>query len=145
MKKLALCLLVTLTANIANAQSTGLKNDTQCAVLPCVVESVSLVDQSSPINTTALVNPLTSGLYRVTYYLESSAIKGSVWGVSFNWTDDVKPHSSGNYVAYAGASSTYTFVMRAVAGQPITYAVTEGNGNPGGTTFDLFVTVEQLQ
>jgi len=118
---------------------------TECAALPCVVASVSLLDQTAPFPQTALLTSTTGGLFRVTQYLESSHIKGSTWGVTFGWTDDLKTWSTGVFQAHAGSISAGTWVVRIIPGQSITYAVTQGNNNPPGTSYYLFVTVEQLQ
>lgn len=118
---------------------------TECTAFPCVVATVSLTDQASPTGPIALVTPTTGGLYQLIYYLESERVKGSVWGVTFAWTDDLKTNSSGLFQVAAGNASTYTYNMRGVAGQPITYAISRGQGNPGGNTYNIFISVVQIQ
>jgi len=128
------------------AQTTKARraDGTECASLPCVVASISLTDQTSPVSQVPLIVPGADGLYRVTFYLESSHVKGSVWGISFNWTDDLRNWTTENYFALAGTEYSWMLNLRALAGEPISYTITRKN-NPPGATYSLFVTVEQLQ
>jgi hypothetical protein len=108
------------------------------------VATVSLTDQTSAESKIPLITAATDGLYRVTFYLESSRVKGSVWGVSFNWTDDLKTWNTPNFEALGGTVYASSLNFRVLAGQPIAYTVTKGNSQTG-TSYSLFVTVEQLQ
>jgi hypothetical protein len=56
-----------------------------------------------PINSTYY--PPTSGLFRLTYYLESSKVPGSDWFIGFNWTDEVKARLTGKFEATQGNTS----------------------------------------
>ena len=76
---------------------------TACAQLPCVVASVTAIDQSAAVASTVLFTPDEDGLFRVTYYLESAHVKGSTWGVGFGWTDDVKARNTGVFQAHGGS------------------------------------------
>jgi hypothetical protein len=144
---LVVVLLLVLSApGFAQTAKAKKADGTECAALPCVVASVSLTNQTEPITPTTLFAPATSGLFHVTYYLESSHVNGSVWYISFKWTDDLKTRGTGSFGANPGGISgqSLSWNFRCVAGQPIQYSVT-GQDNSGGQSFDLFVTVEQLQ
>jgi hypothetical protein len=117
----------------------------QCTAFPCVVASVSLTDQTASVSQVPIFTPTTTGLYRVSYYEESSRIQGSVWKFRWNWTDDSITRSSGTLELDPGAYSNFGLpAMWVLAGQPITYSVTAGH-NAAGTTYNLLATVEQLQ
>ena len=116
----------------------------QCTAFPCTIASVSLTDQTVPVSATPLVTPTTSGLFRVTFYFESSAIQGSVWGLSFKYTDDLATRSTAVWQAHPGQWANFAYVFRDVAGQPITYTVAQLKSG-AGANYDLFITVEQLQ
>lgn len=116
-----------------------------CVALPCIVASISALDQATPVNPTALIAPEASGLFRVTVYMESSPVQGSHWGLSFGYTDDLKTRSTAISQVHPAQVASFTDIFRNVAGQPITYAVKGPNSPPPGATYDLFITVEQLQ
>ena len=115
----------------------------QTGTLPCVVASLSLTDQTQSVSKVPIFTSGVSGLFRVSFYLDSSRIRGSVWYLDFNWTDDLRPRRIGSYIANAGTETFTQFPIRAVAGQPITYTVTEQTNIQA--SYDLFITVEQLQ
>lgn len=119
---------------------------TECTSFPCLVATVSLTDQISPIPQTVLFTSPTGGLFRVTEYLESSRVQGSTWGLTLNWTDDLKTWSTGVFTTHAGSIGSGTWIMRAVTGKPITYSVSTGQQlPPPEASFNLFITVEELQ
>jgi hypothetical protein len=117
----------------------------QCAAFPCVVGSVALLDQTAAVSQVPLFTPHTSGLFRVSGYLESAAVKGSIWAPSFSWVDDLKIRHIPFPVVTPGSYTNFasSLPVRGVAGQPITYTVMKGQNNPG--SYSLFITVEQLQ
>lgn len=116
-----------------------------CGSLPCIVASVSLTDQTAPIPPTTLVTPAANGLFRVTYYLESSRVQGSVWGVSFNWRDEMKTRTTGTLQAQAGTITAGTIAVRSITGHAITYTASAGGTPPPDASYNLFITVEQVQ
>jgi len=88
--------------------------------------------------------PTTDGLFRVTFYMESIPLTGTLWDLSFKYTDDLKARNTPVWQVHGGQIADFTYIFREVAGQPITYTVAGGN-NPPGASYDLFITVEQLQ
>ena len=127
---------------------------------PRVVASVRLTNLTQPIPTTRILNAPRTGLYRVSSYWAMTTMgnAGEGWELSVNWTDE-----AGMETGYASQLSTnsappfdYGFSadgfgyfsspvpIEAIAGTPITYAVTGPTDGSGGT-YELFITVEQLQ
>ena len=126
------------------AQTGKIKTDgTQCATLPCVVASLSLTDQTQSVSNVPILTSSVSGLFRVSFYMDSSRIRGSIWHLVFNWTDDLRPRQTGSYIVNAGNEAFSQFPVRGVAGQPITYTVNEQTNIQA--TYDLFIAVEQVQ
>ena len=116
----------------------------QCAAFPCVVASVSLVDQTEPVRT-AVFTPTNSGLFRVTVYMEASHTPSSHWDLFFYWKDDLRPTGMGLGSPMGGQILTNSFNVRAIAGGPISYILKKGKNTPPEATYNLFITVEQLQ
>ena len=145
--KYRLLAMILLTSAVSGVAQTAARQNASppCAAFPCVVASISLANQTTAVSQTPIITATADGLFRVTYYLESSHIQGSTWGVAFSWTDDLKTESTGIFEAHAGSISAGTWISRVIAGQPITYAVTAGIRNPPGASYSLFITVEQLQ
>jgi hypothetical protein len=115
-----------------------------CASFPCIVASISLINQTASVSHVPIYTPTTSGLFRVTYYLESDIHGiGGFWIFSWNWTDDLKTETPSPIYLEPGGYLNYGVPgMRVLAGHPITYTVTnEGHGG----SYSLFATVEQLQ
>lgn len=132
-------------SGLAQAGKARRSDGTECAALPCVVASVALLDQTTPVNSTPLVTPAAGGLFRVTVYMESSPTLGSHWGLSFGYTDDLNTRNTAVFQIHPAQVSAFTEILRDVAGQPITYSVKAPSNPPPGASYDLFVTVEQLQ
>jgi hypothetical protein len=123
---------------------------TQCAAFPCVVATVSLTNQSQNIPKTPIFTPTTSGVFRINAYMSTSpgTVKRAVWGFYLGSTGD---NGARQYATGSGPSSdngyNATFVTQDVGGQPLFYQTkltAGGNGN-GGMTYNLYITVEQLQ
>ena len=111
------------------------------ASFPCIVASVSLINQTVSVSQVPIYTPTTSGLFRITYYEESSQVGFGMWNFSWNWTDDLKKETKGPWVLYPGGYFNDGIPgMRVLAGRAMTYTVT-GNGG----SYNLFATVEQLQ
>jgi hypothetical protein len=146
MSKLTFAVLVLLWGSCLTAQDLKPRSNepSQCAALPCIVASIALTDQTTPASQIAVVTPTTSGVFRVTAYIESSALDGSQWGLQFKYTDDLRGRSEGLYQIHPGDSVSLVYSIRDVAGQPITYTVSELKNWTGGS-YDLFVAVEQIQ
>jgi hypothetical protein len=114
-----------------------------CASYPCVVASISLPNQTVSVSQVPIYTPTTSGLFRVTYYMEADTRGiGSNWTLAWNWRDDLKTEAPNRLYLEPGQYFNYDFPVRALAGYPITYTVT--NVGHGGS-YSLYATVEQLQ
>lgn len=135
---------------------------------PVIVAQVSLKGQTNPIATTTLFTPQRDGLYRISSYGVVTVPNSTFgqWDVQLNWTDDSGSELCSDYQAcnlmemwsdpveehFGGTTglqghfppNTIT-VVQVKAGVPVTYSVVaDANGNPTGSTYELFITVEQL-
>ena len=144
MKNFVFAVFLLALTTVGFAQDARRSADGTCVVFPCVVATLSVTNQTVPVSETALFTPTTSGLFRVTFYMESSPVRGSDWGLQFKYTDDLKTRSEPVWQATPGNLASFNYVFRVVAGQPITYAVTQVKIGEGAY-YDLFITVEQLQ
>jgi hypothetical protein len=144
MKNCVLTIFLLALTTAGFAQEARRASDGTCVVFPCVVATLSVTNQTAAVSETALFTPTTSGLFRVTYYMESSPILASVWGLQFKYADDLKVRSEPVVRVNPGQSPSFSLMFRDVAGQPITYAVTQIKSSPDAY-YDLFITVEQLQ
>ncbi len=115
-----------------------------CASFPCVVASVSLPNQTVSVSQVPIYTPTTSGLFRITFYMEADTQGiGGNWTLSWNWRDDLRTEAPNRLYLEPGQYVNYGIPgMRALAGYPITYTVT--NVGHGGS-YSLYATVEQLQ
>jgi len=122
---------------------------TECAALPCVVASVSLMDQNQPIPATPAFTPITDGVFRVSAYITTSSgsNKRAEWVTFAGWTDAHGAKQLGLVSATQNSSMGQGLVVQGVGGQPLLYQSKPagGGGGVGGMTYDLFITVEQLQ
>jgi hypothetical protein len=130
------CLLALSCSGFAQEASNA---NSPCPTLPCIVASVSLINQPQSVYQVPIYTPPTTGLFRISYYEEVVGGFG-MWTFTWNWTDDLKRESYGPFLLNP---ETYFNVgvpgMRVLAGTPITYTVT-GHG-----IYNLFAIVEQLQ
>src|SRR5258708_639020 len=130
---------------------------------PHVVATVKVTNQTAAIPTTTIYRPRQSGLYRISSYIATTTpgnLDGGYWNLWLGWTDDagaetmaplelrgvVTPPnaygytpSTGDLNAFPGGGSS--FVIRAVAGTPVTYAVTNTGTNG---TYEVVLAVERL-
>ncbi len=140
------CLLLGtfLIALCASGFGQEAKNESSpCASFPCIVASVSLINQTESVYQVPIYTPPTSGLFRVVYYEESSGSGIGFWNFTWNWTDDLKTETFGPYELYPGDYfNDGIWGMRVLAGTPITYTVTRVVGTG---SYSLYATVEQLQ
>jgi hypothetical protein len=135
---------------------------------PATVAQVALKGQTGPIASTTLFTPQRDGLYRISSYGMVTVPNSTFgqWDVQLNWTDDSGSELCSNYQACAlmqmwsdpvethfgggtGNQGSFvpntTTVVQVKAGVPVTYSVVaDANGNPTGSTYELFITVEQL-
>lgn len=141
---IAMVVLVLCVSGLAQTRKAIRSDGTECAALPCVAASVALTDQTATVPPTQLIAPADGGLFRITYYIESSRMRGSTWFLQFFWRDDIKTRAFLNGGAGPGSYGSLSLVTRVAPGHAITYSVTD-NSNPPGTSYNLFVSVEQLQ
>jgi hypothetical protein len=137
---------------------------------PRVVAKVALTGRTAPIPTTTLFTPAKDGLYRISSYgvVTVDISTFGQWDVLLNWVDDSGPelcggsngaqpcalmymwtdsplHYGAGIGGYSYAAPNTTTVVQAKAGVPVTYSVVaDANGSPTGSTYELFITVEQL-
>lgn len=121
---------------------------------PRVVAQVALKGQTGPIAQTTLLTPQTDGLYRISAYVATTVpsppgTSNGGWGVILGWTDDAGAEQYTLPEAYCvgvppGASGGGDRVVEDNAGMPLTFAVAL-DGFETGSTYELFLTVEQLQ
>ncbi len=130
---------------------------------PQIVAKGKLPNQTAPIPPTTIFTPTQTGLYRLSVYgtLLKTGTTGLTWEFNLAWTDDAGAQSIptlisaydfqtgpfgqlynlyGNTAPIAGPAT----VFEAKAGQPITYSVTAA-GDPDGTTYSLYYTLERLE
>jgi hypothetical protein len=137
------------------------------AVAPAQITTRRVV-KSAPIPATTLYTPVRDGLYRISSYgviTVPNATFGQ-WDVQLSWTDESGPELCSDYqpcalmqmwsdpvethfggaVGNQGAFAPSTItVVRVKASTPLAFAVVaDPNGNPSGSSYDLFIVVEQL-
>lgn len=115
---------------------------------PSVTAQVVLTAQSEGIPPTALVNPQTPGLYRVSAYnsvLVNTETGGRMTSV-IGWTDDLGPQTCpiASFAPGIAASLFTTCIVRLNPGTPLYYQVF-ADVSGGNLQYELFITVEQLQ
>jgi hypothetical protein len=131
---------------------------------PHVVATTTVINQTTAIPTTTIFTPQHTGLYRISSYMATTTpgtLDSGYWVLWLGWTDEagaeimaplelrgvvVAPYdygftpSIGDANAFPGGGSS--FVVRAIAGTPVTYAVTNGGTNG---TYEVFLVVERLE
>jgi hypothetical protein len=138
-------LLISTFLLVVCASGSGQQANNQsspCPSFPCVVASVSLLNQTESVHQVPIYTPTTTGFFRVSYLEQMGTLGIGTWTFTWNWTDDVRYETFGPFqlspITYFNAGIPG---MRVLAGHPITYSVT---GNGVGS-YNLFATVEQLQ
>ena len=135
---------------------------------PAIFVQVTLNGQTGPIAPTTLFTPPSDGLYRISSYgvVTTPNATYGLWDVQLNWTDEsgaelcssflacalmqltsdpVETHFGGQVGLQGPYTPNNTAVIRVKAGTSVTYSVVaDPSGNPSGSTYDLFITVEQL-
>jgi|SRR5271154_222973 len=162
----ALCVMVLLLGGALMVKSS----DGPSAIFtsPVIVAKGRFVSRSTPIPTTTMFTPQQTGLYRLSVYMtaiRNGASGTTSWSYSFSWSDDAGAENTsnlnlngdgltylhpGNEPPFAYAYSDWTIVpgavvpFEAIAGVPVTYAVTELTPT-NGSTYSLYYTVELLE
>jgi hypothetical protein len=116
-----------------------------CTTFPCVVASVSLTNQSQRIAPTPIFTPPASGVFRVSAYMSASTgPKNAEWELFVSWTDDLGLKFS-VLDARENGFNDLSLVVQAVGGQPLLYQTGHTRGGLREMTYNLFITVEQLE
>jgi hypothetical protein len=121
---------------------------------PVVVAQKDFTNQTTRIPKTLLFRPKKSALYRVTVNMLTTVGTGGTndfWAGTIGYTDD-----SGSYTQqlwYLSASSPSNsnsqgsapnLTFRANVGTPVTLSVDPSQGNPTGSSYEVFVIIEEL-
>jgi hypothetical protein len=124
---------------------------------PVILTRMSLMNQTSAIPATTLFTPTANGLYRVSAYMAMTVgeptNQDGYWNLSLNWTDDAGAENDSQLYLYVFEAPEHafsatsgdldnTYVVRAIAGVPVTFSVS--NNNNAGGTYEVFLTVEKL-
>jgi len=104
--------------------------------IPNEVASRSFINQTGNIAATVLFTPSAAGLFRLSVYINGSPVVSSVT-VTFTWTDDVGAQSLA--LGFGGSFLQDVAMLRVASG-----SISVSASQSGGTTYSLFVTVEQL-
>jgi hypothetical protein len=106
-----------------------------------VVAKTTMTGQTAAIGTTTVFTPGAAGDFRVSVYASRNATSGafSCGGIDVSWTDE---YSATNRTVQYGSSSP--FVSNSVVIHSTANAITFDTVSCSGTTYDIFVTVEQL-
>ena len=105
---------------------------------PQIVAKVSLKNQTSSIPLTTIYTPASDGEFLVSVYLTDTSVTGSA-GVVVQWTDEMGTWQSGP--SNGGPQQRGTFMIHAIAGQPIQYFVDYSDSH--SVPYNLFITVVQ--
>jgi hypothetical protein len=127
---------------------------------PRVVASVRLTNQTQQIPTTTILNAPRTGLYRVSTYMAMTTpgLAQANWELNLSWTDEAGvesnlytelgakqiPPSDYAYPRFVPGITPPSLQIEAIAGTPINYVVGGSTFGDGGT-YELFISVEQLQ
>jgi hypothetical protein len=130
---------------------------------PQIVAKAKLPHQTAAIATTTIFTPVQDGLYRLSVYatLLNTGTTGLNWNFNLGWTDDAGaesinallngydqiPGQFGQFYGFSGNPEQIggpVIAFEAKAGQPITYSVTQ-SGDPDGTSYSLYYTLERLE
>lgn len=143
MRSRALFAPVLLALFAANLGRTAAQEDNTTLYSPRIVAQVALTNQTQPIPLTTIFTPKSDGLFRISAYMNSPTSCGCEWVLAFFWTDETQRQTSGSIGESGGNSfASPVIVVRDLAGQPVSAYV---NASPGGSSYDLHITVERLQ
>jgi hypothetical protein len=114
----------------------------------------SILSQTVAIPRTTIFTPLQTGMYRISPYMSMTAASSTgFWTFEFYWTDEGGTNEASmlnldctrvpayGQVPNGGTLGSFTF--RAIAGQPVSYQITDGGTGAGGT-YEAFFVVERL-
>jgi hypothetical protein len=127
-----------------------------------IVATLSLYNQSAAIPAATILTPRKDGLYRISLFWDTITPldNASFWCGQFNWTDAGGAQNNSSTLHTASNDqgnnnySPWVSTFKANGGIPVTFSViasgsssTCGLGSPSpiGSTYELFLTIEQLQ
>ena len=118
-----------------------------CSPFPCVVTTATLTGQGAPLPPTAIFTPPDSGVFRISTYLSAThpINTAGTWTLYLAWTDDIGGRSAPTVAQTTSSNAnTATFVVQAIGGKPVFYRTTAAGGWKG-TTYNVYIVVEQLE
>jgi hypothetical protein len=137
-------------STIGSAQNNPTKDFRIRRFFPTIVAQVALTGQTASIPKTTLLTPKRNGLYRISLYAVPTATVGeSAVDFQFMYGDDAGQEFitfsilANSVIGCVGNGCSFTSIARDNAGVPLTfYAAVPSDSQ---ITYDLFITVEQLQ
>lgn len=127
-----------LTVKAGTASTSGYVS---VSAAPFIVNQIALTAETMPISQTTIATPTATALYRLSGYLDCGDTGNGGWSLQFFWTD-LNGSRESNSQSCAGNSDevAWNFVVSEVADASLSYAAFGSGGS-----YDLFMTVEQLQ
>jgi len=121
------------------------------AEVPTIVTSVEFLNQTGALNSVLFI-PTSDGLFRISEYTNNSpgAPNGNIFSLTIpiTYTDDLGARtigSSAEFSSFDAVSNTtgsgFGALVGVKAGQPI---VLNGGAPPSGTTYNVFVIIEDM-
>ena len=130
---------------------------------PHIVNETEFTNQATPIASTTIFTPEVAGVFRISTYIEFTALAPVPWNVcpSVSWTDDSLTQHSVDLVTVLGGnlvspyacifndpnenfSGSGTTVIRAQAGTPVVLDVSTLAVAPGEPPYSIYLTIERL-
>jgi hypothetical protein len=106
---------------------------------PVIEAKQQFLSQTSALAKTAIFTPTTSGLFRLTIYLNVASGTGGVTPF-FYWTDTIGAQSAQFDPSNLGTPVSYTMLVYCVSGD----AISVSTNVTGTNTYNLYAVVEQL-
>jgi hypothetical protein len=115
-----------------------------------IIKRLTLKGQVGSVPPTTLFKPSATGLYRVAAYAVTTTPDPTATGSivqTYSWFDGTASQgtsSRGFCLFSTGCFESFSTVIRAQAGQPVTYTLQLIGGTQGNSVYSWFVTVEKL-
>jgi hypothetical protein len=115
-----------------------------------IIKRLTLKGQVGGVPPTTLFKPSVTGLYRVAAYAVTTTPDTTATGSieqTYSWFDGTASQgtSSGGLCLFStGCWNSFSTVIRAQAGQPVTYTLSLVGGTQGNSVYSWFVVVEKL-
>jgi hypothetical protein len=149
MRRATICVLGVVLASWAI--SFGQDSKETSVSYPKIVARVNLTGQTKPIATTTLFAPKKDGLFRFSGVMVVTvpSNQAGTWTTTIGFAPDsgasTQDWLGANSAAVGGGADPSALTVRSNAGIALTYSVTASQGNPQGSTYELFFTVERLE